>query len=124
MPQRNDYRHTFAPQERLPLEILVSGRPPVVRGRIVNLSVTGALVEVGARTGSLRDSSWVMVRFEIPGRQFELHGRVVYADAANGMFGLCFVKLVDPKQHELQERDLWSFLLEQQRQQIRMMKDG
>jgi PilZ domain-containing protein len=122
--KRSDYRHTFGPRERPVIGVAVSGRPPYLRGRILNLSLRGALIEICDPAGLLKDAGWAVVRFEIPDAALEYHCRIVYAAPGDGLpqFALRFIRLLDPRDNARRERTLWRYLLEEQRRQIRKMK--
>jgi hypothetical protein len=123
MSKRSTYRHTFALKERPAIDIAVSGRPPFLRGKILNLSLGGALVEVRDRARLLKEGSWVVLRFDILDGPTEYHARTIYAGSGdNAQFGFRFVRLIDPTENTSRDKALWRYLLEEQRGQIRKMK--
>ena len=118
---RQDYRHDFAPEERLHVELTApDGRP--VGGRIVDLCVNGMSVELKDADDAFRRDDVCQAQFAIPhGRhRFALEAYVVHA--TEGRYGLHFLPLDDPTAHDERDRALWLYLLDEQRRRIRQMR--
>ncbi len=123
--RRNDYRHTFAPDDRLRVEV-AAGPRHTVTGQIVDLSVGGMAVDLGDEAAALRDDEVCAARFSIPHglRQFALATRVAHTrpNNAGAQLGLHFVPLDDPQAQDKREQALWVFLMDEQRRQIRQAR--
>jgi hypothetical protein len=125
--RRHDYRHAFPPDFRLRVEISLSrGGAPLI-GEMLNLSIGGMTVDLGDATVRLDANEEVCVRFAIPHglRHFTIPSTIVHIDPAPpGAFGLCFLPLDDPDAQEEREKNLWVFLLDEQRRSIKEMRSA
>lgn len=123
--RRNDYRHTFAPDDRLRVELYDAGGPRLAVGQVVNLSLGGMAVDLGDTPFRLDPAHAVSARFSIPHglRRFALASAVVHTHptAEGGQLGLRFLPLDDLGAREERERALWVFLLDEQRRERRQM---
>ena len=119
MERRRNYRHTF--QDSLAAEILVSGRPPARRARIVNLSLGGTVFVLEDQTIRLHADTWLIVRFKIPSGQFDYPARVIHnrLQETTVEHGAEFLPLSDARINQVRERSLWAFLIEEQRRAVR-----
>lgn len=123
--RRNDYRHPFAPDDRLRVELSAWGARPFVTGQIADLSVGGiACVAEGAVI--LDAGRPVVAHFAIPQglRRFAIRCTVVHAGAGREVdpIRLRFLPLDDPAAQEEREQALWLFLLDEQRRDLRMRR--
>jgi hypothetical protein len=118
---RNDYRHHFAPDDRLRVELSAGGRR-VATGQIVNMSLGGIAVDLGDASPRLDAAEAVSAHFAIPHglRRFALPAAVVHAEAtAEGdRLGLHFLPPNDPATREEREKALMVFLLDEQRRDL------
>jgi hypothetical protein len=128
--QRSNYRHYFARDDRLRVELSVAGGSRVVSGQIVNMSLGGIAVDLGDASFRLDPAEPVAAHFAIPHglRQFALPAEVVHVEqtARGDRVGLQFLPPKDPDALEERERALWAFLLDEQRREIwqRRRKQG
>jgi c-di-GMP-binding flagellar brake protein YcgR len=124
--RRNDYRHDFAPDDRLRVELSAAGGRDAV-GQIVNLSLGGMAVDLGGASLRLDPAECVSARFSIPHglRRFALASSVVHtaATAEGGPVGLRFLPLGDLDAQEERDKALWVFLLDEQRRQRRQARE-
>jgi c-di-GMP-binding flagellar brake protein YcgR len=117
--RRNDYRHTFPPDDRLSVELRTSRARGTLTGQIVNLSVSGMSVVLDDDTALVHPDERCRATFSIPHglRRFTLESAVIHTcpTAAGGQFGLHFLPLDDADAQEEQEKAIWVFLLDEQR---------
>jgi hypothetical protein len=119
--RRNDYRHQFAPDDRLRVELSSPGSRRRAVGQMANLSV-GGLAFLGDGSFRLDPAAPVVAHFAIPHglRRFAIPSAVVHT-AADGI-GLRFLPLEDPVAQEEREKALWVFLLDEQRRERRLRR--
>jgi hypothetical protein len=123
--RRNDYRHPFAPDDRLRVELSAWGGRPFVTGQIANLSV-GGIACVAEGKFRLDPARPVVAHFAIPHglRRFAIRCAVVHAGAGRegDPVRLHFLPLDNPVSQEEREKALWVFLLDEQRRDRRMRR--
>lgn len=123
--RRYDYRHTFEPAERLHVEITdPSGQS--FRGRVINLCVAGMSLELEEDAPQLREDELCQTSLSLPRQTgpLSLESQVVHTQSTSesGHVGLRFLPLPDPEAHEERDRQLWLYLLEEQRRAIRKVR--
>ncbi|HKI35959.1 MAG TPA: PilZ domain-containing protein [Gemmataceae bacterium] len=120
--RRNDYRHPFAVDDRLRVELTAAGGRRLAAGQIVDLSV-GGLAYLGDAPIRLDPAHPVVVHFAIPHglRRLAIPAAVVYtgAEEEGSPFGLRFLPLDDADAQEERDKALWVFLLDEQRRERR-----
>jgi hypothetical protein len=118
--RRNDYRHPFAPEDRLRVE-LTSARGSCVIGEIADLSIGGLAYE-GDVAFPLVPDEQVTAHFAIPHglRRFAIPATVVHD--RGDRFGLHFLPLEDDEAQEDRDKALWVFLLDEQRRERRRLR--
>ena len=125
--RRTDYRHHFAPDDRLRVELASRNGRRVV-GQIVNMSVGGIAVALDNATCRLDPADPVSAQFAIPHglRRFTLASTVVHGCATDdgGQLGLQFLPLEDLDLQETRDKALWVFLLDEQRRERRLRLTG
>jgi hypothetical protein len=121
--RRNDYRHQFADDDRLRVDLSALPGRRRVTGQMVNLSV-GGLAFQGEAPLRLDPGAPVVAHFAIPHglRRFVIPSAVVH-DGAGGV-GLRFLPLEDPVAQEEREKALWVFLMDEQRRERRLRRAG
>ena len=121
--RRNDYRHQFADDDRLRVDLSALPGRRRVTGQMVNLSV-GGLAFLGDGSFRLDPAAPVVAHFAIPHglRRFAIPSAVVHT-AADGI-GLRFLPLEDPVAQEEREKALWVFLMDEQRRERRLRRAG
>ncbi len=123
--RRNDYRHPFAPDDRLRVELSLWGGRPFATGQISDLSLGGLSCVFPA--GSPLDAGRpVVAHFAIPHalRQFAIRCEVIHAGAGgeDDPVRLRFLPLRNPVAQEERDKALWGFLLDEQRRDRRMRR--
>ncbi|HEX5271925.1 MAG TPA: PilZ domain-containing protein [Gemmataceae bacterium] len=123
--QRNDYRHDFAPDDRLRVELSWVGGAAFAVGQIVNLSVSG-LACVVEGDSHLDRGRRVVAHFAIPHglRRFAISCEVMYAGTGqeSDPIRLRFLPLATPSAQEERDKALWVFLLDEQRRDRRLRR--
>jgi len=125
--RRYDYRHHFAPDDRLRVELAFTGGRRAV-GQIVDMSVGGIAVALDDPTCRFDPADAVSAHFAIPHglRRFALASAVVHRRAADegNHFGLRFLPLDNLDAQESRDKSLWVFLLDEQRRERRQQLTG
>jgi hypothetical protein len=119
--RRSDYRHHFAPDDRLRVDLSAAGCR-VATGQIIDMCVEGIAVELGGRTLRIDPAKPISAHFAIPHglRRFTVPAAVVHAEetAEGKRVGLHFLPPDDPRDQEERDQALWVFLLDEQRHDI------
>ena len=119
--RRQNYRHTFAPYERIP--VCLNLRHARYIGEIVNLSLGGFLVRLNGRSAALGINSSLIATFHLPEQNvhFEMDGRTIHQQQENlgWNLGVEWLPLADPAAQRQRDRALWRFLLREQQRSIR-----
>ena len=90
---------------------------------IVNLSI-GGMCAAPETTASGTDGRWLAI-FSLNTRKMQMMVERVYSvGELPGHCGYRFLPVVEPKQKEEQERAIWHFLLEKQRQERRQTREA
>ncbi|HZT79009.1 MAG TPA: PilZ domain-containing protein [Gemmataceae bacterium] len=120
--RRHDYRHPFAPDDRLRVELSAPGKHPVVTGQMVNLSV-GGLAYLGEPPAGPEHGRRVVAHFAIPHglRRFAIPAEVVHGGEGD-LLGLRFLPLDDSEAQDERDKALWVFLMDEQRRAIRQRR--
>jgi hypothetical protein len=122
---RNDYRHPFAPEDRLRVELSWAGRRPFAEGQILNMSL-GGLACVLDDHYVFAPSRRVVAHFAIPHglRRFAIPCEVIHPGTGgeDDPIRLRFLPLDNPDAQEEREKALWVFLLDEQRHDRRMRR--
>ena len=119
---RASYRHQFAPDDRLRVDLSGPGGQRLATGQIVNMSPEGIAVDLDGASLRLDPAQPIAAHFAIPHglRRFAIPSAVVHT-AADGI-GLRFLPLEDPVAQEEREKALWVFLLDEQRRERRLRR--
>jgi hypothetical protein len=125
--RRSDYRHHFAPDDRLRVELAFTGGRRAI-GQIVDMSVGGIAVTLEDPSCRFDPADAVSAHFAIPHglRRFALASAVVHSRSADegSHFGLRFLPLDNWVAQEARDKALWVFLLDEQRSQRRLRLTG
>ncbi len=118
--RRANYRHSFAMQAGVEVELECVLHSLTIFGRLVDLSVGGMKVRLWAPcVRDLANDDWILCASipDLPGTPVLLSS-VVYSwrDGAVGYCGMRFLPLADAKANEARDQLLWRFLLDEQRQ--------
>ncbi len=115
--RRRDYRHPFSPSERLTVALTSSDATSEIVGRIVNLSIGGLCIESETLRQSTSDR-WVARLVLADGENLAtIRVERVYAEEQKGtFFGFRFLYPATMHKREEQEKVIWRFMLEMQRQ--------
>jgi hypothetical protein len=121
--RRQDYRHTFAPYERIPVSVEITGRRSRYVGEMVNLSIGGFCLQLHGKTAPFSKDDSCVARFQLPGEdvQLEVHSRIIHGshNTCSHDLGIQFLPLASPVAQEKRENALWRFLMREQRRCIR-----
>ncbi len=120
--RRADYRHTFRTQDDIQVELESALTHTKIRGRLRDLSTTGMKIWLlDPPVGVTRSESWIL-RAPVPGlARSSARATIVYYEpgSAGGHCGMRFLRLADPRATEAREKQIWRFLLDEQRRPIR-----
>jgi hypothetical protein len=110
--RRQDYRHPFAPLERLHAGFTTSaGQRP---GQVVDLSLGGLAAELAADGPPLHPGDIVQVHLTLgPDQPLALRACITHGQDLR--IGCRFLSLADATAQSARERRLWNFLLQEQR---------
>jgi c-di-GMP-binding flagellar brake protein YcgR len=126
--KRKDYRHNFPADERIPVDLELSGARTVLHGEIVNLSVGGMRVHFVDSVADLNPQGRLVARASIRESKIDLAlaSTVIYAEQSDdaSYCGLRFLPSASRTIDESTERIVWSFLLDEQRRLRRRQKES
>lgn len=124
--RRHDYRHQFGKHERIRVELEAPRQKKTLFGFIVNLSLGGMLVELEDQSIALAKDEECRAHFSIPsdGRPVVFDAVVIRAQPLSGIVqhSFHFLPLADPVEEEKREKNLWQFLMEEQRRRSRILR--
>src|SRR5207253_3217264 len=122
--RRRDYRHPFVPHERLSVHLSKDAVPETWQGEIVDLSVSGMGVRIADPAFLISANDRLRATFALgSGKPMTLLAENIHATLDTGpCFGFHFLPPAEAAASDARERDLWAFLLEQQRQLRRKTK--
>ena len=119
--RRSDYRHHFAPDDRLRVDLSTGGYR-VATGQIIDMSVGGIAVEVDGAALRFDPAKPISAHFAIPHglRRFAVPAAVVHSEetAEGQRVRLHFLPPDDPRDQEERDHALWVFLLDEQRHDL------
>jgi hypothetical protein len=119
---RASYRHQFAPDDRLRVDLSGPGGQRLATGQIVNMSPEGIAVDLDGASLRLDPAQPIAAHFAIPHglRRFALPAAVVHIEATAGghRLGLRFLTSGDSGARDDRERALMLFLLDEQRRDL------
>jgi hypothetical protein len=119
---RTSYRHQFAPDDRLRVDLSGAGGQRLATGQIVNMSPEGIAVDLDGASLRLDPAQPISAHFAIPHglRHFALPAAVIHVEATAGghRLGLRFLSPHDYGAREDREKALMLFLLDEQRRDL------
>lgn len=123
--RRQDYRHSFSASDQFKVELKFSRPEAVHAGVIVDLSLGGMKVLLDDPTVEMAVDDRVEVDFSAPPGDvrsavpFNFNAIVVHKEVKAEQTYYCFEFLphLDPALNELREKELWTFLMNEQRRQ-------
>ena len=114
--RRLHYRHAIDASERIAVLFQSADGGDLFSAEIVDLSIGGMCVHAG-KLESMSDQPWLAV-FSLESRQLRMMVKRVYSGGDRpGHAGFHFVPPADLARKDEQERAIWKFLLEKQRQE-------
>lgn len=128
MNKRNDYRYSFTRPERLPVQLSFSREPAItLPGVILNLSVGGMalLLEKPSHLLDPETEPTVVAEFQLPQDSTSLavsiQCRLVHQEEVGKqhLCGLRFLPLPDPEEEKARDKQIWLYLMDQQRRLLR-----
>lgn len=126
--RRNDYRHVFSPPEGLRVQIQ-SDSQLLFQGVMVDLSLGGLRVQQPPDQPSSKDAKVslgpqkkVQVMFTLPWENQPMRLDCLVIHVRQGIWGLQILPLDDDQAETIRQKTLWRFLLEEQRRQIRRLR--
>ncbi len=119
--RRRHYRHQFPATDRLQVTLKSVDSPAQIKGTIVDLSIGGMRVESGDLKLSENDRWMAEFHLETAPHPMRMHTERVYAHD-NHACGFRFLPPINLNLREDQERQIWKFLLEQQRGERRRIQ--
>jgi c-di-GMP-binding flagellar brake protein YcgR len=120
--RRLNYRHSFDADDRLPVELLPPSRESL-GGQIVDLSVTGMKVRLTNKERDLPAGERLLTGMSLPGlrTRLRLSATVVYDEPRSDAhyLGLRFLPSANRFADENCDKQIWLFLMDEQRRTIR-----
>ena len=120
--RRQYYRHSFQARQCTTAQFQNADAARLFDAEIVNLSIGGMCVV--PETDTALPAGW-LVGFSLEAKKMEMMVERVYSDGERpGQCGFRFLPAADLKRKEEQERAIWQFLLEKQRQESRRAREA
>jgi hypothetical protein len=125
--RRQDYRHTFAPNERPSVLLESLSSQTSLEGEIDNLSTEGMRIRFAEKV-ELPSAEQLMVTFvlPLPTGLLTIKSAVVYSLslADDGCCGIHFLSSGNSESDLFRERTIWRFLTEEQRKFLRSRRQA